>query len=204
MGDPADSLDRREVILGAAAELFAAKGVAATTVREIADAVGILSGSLYHHFASKQSIVEEILTSYLEDLQKSYAAVLSERATPSEQLHNLVCKSLETVTRHPHAAEIYQGDYGYLQTLPHFDYLKNVARDVQKAWLDVINAGVTQGDFRSDIDPRVFYRLLRDAVWMSVRWYRARPGYPVTQFADDTASIFLDGLTSQPAPNRRS
>ena len=164
MGDPADSLDRREVILGAAAELFAAKGVAATTVREIADAVGILSGSLYHHFASKQSIVEEILTSYLEDLQKSYAAVLSERATPSEQLHNLVCKSLETVTRHPHAAEIYQGDYGYLQTLPHFDYLKNVARDVQKAWLDVINAGVTQGDFRSDIDPRVFYRLLRDAV----------------------------------------
>ncbi|HEX3947502.1 MAG TPA: helix-turn-helix domain-containing protein, partial [Acidimicrobiales bacterium] len=82
----ADPGDRREAILNAAAQLFASKGVAATTVREIADAVGILSGSLYHHFRSKQSIVEEILTSYLEDLHKGYTSVLTERATPAEQL----------------------------------------------------------------------------------------------------------------------
>ena len=75
VSDVPGSPDRREVIRDAAAELFASKGVAATTVREIADAVGILSGSLYHHFRSKQHIVEEILTNYFEDLQKSYAAV---------------------------------------------------------------------------------------------------------------------------------
>ena len=202
MSDVVSSPDRREVIRDAAAELFAAKGVAATTVREIADAVGILSGSLYHHFKSKQHIVEEILTDYFEDLQKSYTSALSEKGSPAEQLRSLIRTSLETVNRHPHAAEIYQGDYGYLQTLPHFDYLKTAAGDVQKAWLEVISAGVTTGDFRADVDPRVFYRLLRDSVWLSVRWYRPRPGYPVSQFADDAANVFLQGFAARPASRR--
>jgi AcrR family transcriptional regulator len=60
--------DRHDQILAAAAELFARKGVAATTVREIADQVGILSGSLYHHFDSKEAMVDEILSPYLKDL----------------------------------------------------------------------------------------------------------------------------------------
>jgi len=55
------AVDRRDVILERAADLFARQGVAATTVREIADAVGILSGSLYHHFASKDEIVDAIV-----------------------------------------------------------------------------------------------------------------------------------------------
>jgi len=196
---PAATGDRRVVIRDAAAELFAAKGVAATTVREIADAVGILSGSLYHHFTSKQAIVEEILTDYFDDLQKSYTEVLAQQATPADRLRNLVRASLATVHRHPYAAEIYQGDYGYLQSLPHFDYLKGVASLVQRAWLDVINDGVATGDFRHDVDPRVFYRLMRDAVWLSVRWYRPRGAYPVARFADDAADIFLHGFSARPS-----
>src|SRR5215472_18769414 len=47
---------RRARMLELAGELFAQKGYRATTVREIADAAGILSGSLYHHFDSKESI----------------------------------------------------------------------------------------------------------------------------------------------------
>ncbi|HEX3946599.1 MAG TPA: TetR/AcrR family transcriptional regulator [Acidimicrobiales bacterium] len=200
MAEVAGSPDRREVIRDAAAELFAAKGVAATTVREIADAVGILSGSLYHHFKSKQDIVEEILAGYFDDLRSGYASVLSEPRSPAEQLRSLIGSSLETVSRHVHAAEIYQGDYGYLQTLPHFGDLKSVAGDIQKAWLDVINAGVASGDFRHDVDPSIFYRLIRDSVWLSVRWYRARADYPAAQFADDTASVFLQGFANRRPP----
>ncbi|MDJ0113374.1 helix-turn-helix domain-containing protein, partial [Rhodococcus erythropolis] len=52
---------RRDELLEIAAGLFADRGVRATTVRDIADAAGILSGSLYHHFDSKESMVDEIL-----------------------------------------------------------------------------------------------------------------------------------------------
>jgi len=55
-GGPAGN--RRADVVRLAGELFAQKGFRATTVREIADAAGILSGSLYHHFDSKESIAD--------------------------------------------------------------------------------------------------------------------------------------------------
>ena len=72
--------DRHDQILAAAAELFARKGVAATTVREIADQVGILSGSLYHHFDSKEAMVDEILLPYLKDLGEACTRVTARSA----------------------------------------------------------------------------------------------------------------------------
>src|SRR3984885_16216830 len=95
--------DRRGVILASAAELFARKGISATTVREIADAVGMLSGSLYHHFESKDAIVGEILTGYLRAIQDRYAAVLASGKSPAERLHDLVLTSLEGATEPPGA-----------------------------------------------------------------------------------------------------
>src|ERR1700753_1368051 len=100
--------NRREVILDKAAQLFATKGVAATTVREIADSVGLLSGSLYHHFESKDAIVDELLRSYLEDLRDKYRQVSSEDLDPRSRIERLVQASMEVVEAHPYATEIYQ------------------------------------------------------------------------------------------------
>jgi AcrR family transcriptional regulator len=52
----------REEILDAAAELFTTQGYAATSTRAIADAVGVRQSSLYHHFATKDDILEVLLT----------------------------------------------------------------------------------------------------------------------------------------------
>src|SRR5579859_657672 len=85
--------DRHEQILAVAARLFARKGVAATTVREIADEVGILSGSLYHHFDSKEAMDDEILAPYLRDLREACVSVVSGGADPRARLRDLVVVS---------------------------------------------------------------------------------------------------------------
>src|SRR5262245_21156183 len=109
---------RREEILIEAGTLFARRGIAATTVREIGDAVGMLSGSLYHHFTSIEQMVDEISSSYLEDLVTRYRSVQeTHRHDPLECLRALIRASFESVARHPHACEIYQNDYNYLTTL---------------------------------------------------------------------------------------
>lgn len=48
---------RREALLDAAAEMFAAKGYDGTSIRDIAGAVGMLPGSLYYHFKSKEDLL---------------------------------------------------------------------------------------------------------------------------------------------------
>src|SRR5687768_8006525 len=59
-GTESSGSDRRQEILDAAQALFAKRGFQGTSMRDIADAVGILGGSLYHHFQSKEAMYLEI------------------------------------------------------------------------------------------------------------------------------------------------
>lgn len=185
--------DRRGVILASAAELFARKGIGATTVREIADAVGILSGSLYHHFESKDAIVAEILAGYLRDIQDRYATVLASGKGPAQSLHDLALTSLQVASEQPQATAIYQNELHYLRERQQFAGVLAGAVDIQRTWLLVIEKGVAEGSFRADIPPRVFYRLIRDAVWLSGRGHRGYGDYGTEQLAAAISSVFLDG-----------
>ncbi len=192
--------DRHDQILAVAADLFARKGVAATTVREIADEVGMLSGSLYHHFDSKEAMVDEILSPYLKDLGDACQRVIARPADPRGKLRALVAACLGVVEAHPHATEIYQSDVNYLSQFDRFGYLTTAAAQVRQAWLEVLNDGVAQGAFRADIEPRIVYRLMRDAIWPSVRWFRPDQGYPLRRLAEECTALFLDGIAVPAAP----
>jgi AcrR family transcriptional regulator len=186
------AVDRRDVILERAADLFARQGVAATTVREIADAVGILSGSLYHHFASKDDIVDAIVGSFMDDLVGRYDAVLASEHDAAERLRGLVVASLETVAGHPHATEIYQKDARYLAEgkAP----VAENARLIRRAWIGVLEEGVEKGVFRSDVPVSVIYPLLRDGLWLTARWFKPSKAYGYDELAQDYLHVFLEGI----------
>jgi AcrR family transcriptional regulator len=188
---------RRDQILATAAELFARKGVGSTTVREIADSVGVLSGSLYHHFESKDAIVDEVLGRYLGTLRHRYAETLAQGTSAADRLRRLVLTSVQVAEEQPYATTIYQNELHYLREQPRFKHIQTAAAAVQKTWLAVIDSGVADGEFRADIEPRVFYRLIRDSTWLSVRWHRPGPAYPAEMLADNITSIFLNGYVAR-------
>ena len=195
---------RRDEILARAAQLFAERGVAATTVREIADAVGMLSGSLYHHFPSKDAIVEGVVRGYLDDLLAGYRETLAADLAPRAALERLILVSIEAAVAHPYAPEVYQNEMGYLRAQPGLAEVTTAGQDVQGIWHGVLSAGVASGDFRPDLPVRVVYRFLRDAVFLSSRWHRREDDYSAEQLAADCASLFLDGYTTgRTAPRAR-
>jgi AcrR family transcriptional regulator len=195
-GRPDQGGSRRDIILREAAALFAAQGVVATTVRQIADQAGVLSGSLYHHFPSKEVMVQDIVIGYLDDLIGRYRVLRESDADPVEKLRHLVLISLQVATEYPHAVEIYQNEGTVLRSVPRNEYLSGLAQEVHQFWADVIKAGVAALELRSDVSARLFHRLIRDAVWLSPRWYRPTEGYPPARLADDLLAIFLDGFTA--------
>src|SRR3954462_10434282 len=88
---------RRAELLTIAAELFATRGYTQTTVREIGDAAGILSGSLYHHFDSKESMADELVHELLDRVLTSYRRIVATHDDPELALRGLVHEAFSAI-----------------------------------------------------------------------------------------------------------
>jgi AcrR family transcriptional regulator len=187
---------RRDELLGLAATMFAERGLRATTVRDIADGAGILSGSLYHHFSSKEEMVDELLRNFLDWLFERYREIVDGEPNPLERLKGLFMASFEAI-EHRHAqVVIYQDEAQRLLSQPRFSYIEDMNRQQRKMWVEVLNQGVDEGYFRPDLNVDLIYRFIRDTTWVSVRWYQ--PGGPLTavQVGEQYLAMVLGGITT--------
>ena len=185
---------RRAQLLAIAAEMFATRGYSQTTVRDIADEAGILSGSLYHHFDSKEAMLTEILRDFMGNLLQEITDIAEAEDSPRAALDGLVYNSFETIHRVPFAVALYQNESALLTTTPEFAFVTKASLDVEKVWLGVLKAGAKAGDFRADLDPGTTYRFIRDAIWSTVRWYNPRGRLQHRALADQYLEMLHGGL----------
>ncbi|MEO3810112.1 TetR/AcrR family transcriptional regulator [Sphaerisporangium sp. B11E5] len=197
-GSSGPASERRDHLVKLAAELFARKGFQATTVREIADEAGILSGSLYHHFDSKETIVDEVLSTFLKDLIGRYRAALDHGADARTVLSEMVRIGFSTLEPHRAAITVMQNDWNYLRSLPgdRFDYLIKAEDEVERMWIEQIKRGQAEGLFRPDVDPKLTYRMIRDTIWVAVRWFRPGGRLNTTTLAEHYITVLFDGLAT--------
>ena len=185
---------RRDELLATAAQMFAEQGLRSTTVRDIADAAGILSGSLYHHFDSKESMVDEILRRFLDDLFARYRQIAGAGRTATDTLRGLVIASFESIDAERNAVAIYQDEAKRLAGQDRFAYISERNTEFRELWQSVLQRGVDDGEFRADLDVELVYRFMRDTVWVAVRWYRPGGSMSVELIADQYLSVVLDGI----------
>lgn len=190
--------DRRESIVTHSSMLFAKKGIAATTVREIGDAAGVFSGSLYHYFKSKDDIVSEVLGRYMADIHSRFSAAVERSTSPEDTVRGLISETLAVIDDHPNPTAIYQNDRQYLREHGLLEPVKASSRAVRNYWLGAIRKGIKDGTFRADIPPEIFYHTLRDALWASMHW-SSRPKHSTADFTEMMISLFLEGFTANPA-----
>lgn len=192
LGSPTTSSERRDGILRSAGELFAIKGIAGTTVRDIGEASSMLAGSLYHHFASKDAIVAEIMERYLKEIRSRVTNASAASTDPVEALRRMVRETLMLIDEHPHATAIYHNDKQYLHEHGLLDQLEEVSTQVRSLWVETIESGVAQGSLRSDIPPTVIYQSIRDTLW-STPWWPTRDDYATDDLVDLLSTLFLEG-----------
>src|ERR1700742_4955860 len=132
--------------------MFAERGLRATTVRDIADGAGILSGSLYHHFSSKEEMVDELLHSFLDWLFARYREIVESEANPLERLRGLFMVSFEAIEQRHAQVVIYQNKPQQLLSQPRLAYNEDMNRQQRKMWVELLHQGVDEGCFRSDLD----------------------------------------------------
>lgn len=194
---------RQKQIKRVAAQLFVENGVAGTSVRDIADGVGMLSGSLYHHFPSKDAIAFAIVSDFLHDLLHRYESVLPHVNGTRDEFAALVRSSIEVATAHPYATEIYQNERAYHgpdAPLP----ISEAVEHAHQFWASTATRASRRGDLRPDLDPVEFARMLREGVWWSVRYHREHLADAGSSIAETLIAVFLDGATARDRAIERS
>ncbi|MFC3998861.1 TetR/AcrR family transcriptional regulator [Nocardiopsis sediminis] len=197
-GTAAARAQRRGELLDTAARVFAERGYAATTIREVADAAGMLAGSLYYHFESKEAMVDEILTGFLTDLWDAYDRVLAAGRDPRATLRALVEASFDTIHRHRPAVVIYQNESRHLVLGDRFGYLGDARTRFREMWVGLLEQGAAEGAFRSDLDAQLMYRFIRDSVWAAATWYDPKGRLAPHAIADQYLAMILQGVEPHP------
>ena len=194
--------ERRAALVQLAADMFAERGFKATTVRDLAQAAGMLSGSLYHHFDSKESIMDELLHAYINELLPEYRRVVQEGGSAREMLSRLVAAAFGSFERHRPAILVWQSEGAHLKEIPRFAYVAEAEAETERLWIRVIRRGIRSGEFRDSLDATLAYRFIRDVVWVAARWYRPGGRLTIRQLKTQYLSIMLDGIDSAAVTER--
>jgi len=179
-----DPQGARGRLLKEAARLFREKGYERTTVRDLAAAVGIQSGSLFHHFHTKEEILKAVMVETIRLNIALMQAAMETAETPKDKLRALVRAELESINGQTgEAMAVLVFEWRSLSADSRVEVLK--LRDFYEAlWLDVL--GTLREQKRLLADPFVVRRMLTGALSWTVTWYRPERG-----------GLTLDGLADQ-------
>ena len=168
---------RRTEILGIAKELFARKGYASTSTRDIAEACGMLPGSLYSHFRSKGEILQLVLTPFYEQLVGEQHAAVADGGSGAAQLEAMVRRVLVLCAANPAEITILHYDWPSLGASGELEPLVVRGNASLDLWRSVIASGVADGSLRGDIDPEVATRVITSSIHgvLDRHRYDARP-----------------------------
>jgi AcrR family transcriptional regulator len=195
-----DSGTRRTEILQTAASLIASSGLR-TSLQEIADAAGILPGSLYHHFESKEAILVELIRRYQDDLdrigQNAKARLDDADSRPAaEKIIELGSAIANCAVRHGAALQMsfYEGPS------PDPELMKLTQQQpvaIQEAMVQTLRTGRWSGYIKPDIDlPILADRICQTMLQVGLDVMRHNS--PADQVAELLCRIILQGLAARP------
>jgi AcrR family transcriptional regulator len=185
---------REQEIIDAAAEIFHRQGYSDTSVQNVADAVGILKGSLYYYIDSKDDLLYRVLL----EVHDAAHTILEEVAAMDElssleKLDAYVRRHVEYNTRNLTKIAVYYHDYKLLAPERRAEI-----RRQRKLYEDFVEALISEaqrrGEVAADLDPAVLSYCLFGALNSVYTWYRPGGKVSASQLADTLARFVLAGV----------
>jgi AcrR family transcriptional regulator len=200
LGDAAAKRERE--ILEAAMELFHERGYANTSVEDVASAVGILKGSLYHYIDSKEDLLYRVVEQVHESVQAIMAGV-DARAdlSPLGRLDAYVQEQVLYNARNLRRISVYYQDRARLSPA-RFAEIRRWRRAQERYVVNLIEEAAAAGEVPADIDTRLAANSVFAVVIWMYTWYRPGGSTSAKTLAEFSAGFVLHGLTSgrPPAP----
>ena len=186
-------------IINAAGELFAEHGFAGTSLQNIADAVGVLKGSLYHYISSKEELLFEVIRVAHQGLHENIRIADRFASDPRRQL-TAFCYghvTLNAVIERIHRGTVFLRDIKNLNVTEREMITQD--RDRYDSYLrSILTRGQAANLFDPELDPRISAFSITGVITSYIRWFR--PGGSITphHIGRDAAAFVLSAVIAAP------
>ena len=183
---------KKEFILKKAAQMFREKGFAATSMRDLAETVGIEAASLYNHIRSKNEMLESICF----DVANRYTIFMDELESGNQG----TIKKIETLLRF-HIKQMIENfeevivcdrEWKHLDE-PYLSNFHNQRRSYRKRFAAIIEEGISKNEIKK-IDAPTAVLIMLHSVNGIESWHRSTAKISAKELEDNMVLIMVDGL----------
>ncbi len=188
-GEITDPKSAKGRLLSEAAKLFTSRGYDRTTVRDLAAALGIQSGSLFHHFKTKEDILCAVMhdTLLISNARLQTAAESSDDLT--ETLRNLIQCELTAIMGETRAAlTVLVHEWRTISEERRIE-LSALREQYEKVWRDNLNAAHNAGLL--SVEPAILRPLLTGALAWTINWYNPAGDVSLDDLVDRALTMIL-------------
>ena len=187
-------MSKEQEIITVAARLFKEKGYRATTLEDIAVAVGMLKGSLYYYIQSKEELLYIVVREPVRQIYNQLEEIVHSHAPTKVKLAQAFVNHMTLFHQHyPHMA-VYLHDYHHLMQKLQKDIIET-PKHYQRLWATLLQQGIDTGELRHDLDVKVTaYAILGMCNWV-YRWYNPEGKRSAEEIAAIFTTLVLDGLS---------
>ena len=184
---------RRQQIEDAASALFRERGYAATSVRDIAQALNLQGGSLYAHVASKEDMLWAIVLRAADRFNAEVGPIAASNQPAKTKLRAMVGAHVAVVTGAQKDAAVFLHEWRFLSA-DRRDEIAERRDSYEQLFRQVIADGSAAGEFIA-VDPRLTAMAILSALNGIATWYRPDGRLSADDVATQHADLFINGLT---------
>tara|TARA_R110001606_G_scaffold235685_2_gene383520 strand:- start:4950 stop:5549 length:600 start_codon:yes stop_codon:yes gene_type:complete len=193
VGKPEADSKQRDAIVDKAMHLFGKQGFNGTTMRDIANAVGILPGSLYAHINGKEALLLEIVTDGINRFNSAASLQANTEHDPVVRMRNMIIAHIQVVADNPERSQVVFHQWRYLDEGNIPEALAR-RREYEDYFIDVFKSGVESGQFRSDVNLRISVLSILGALNWTPEWYSSNGKFSPTEIGENMADSLLSGI----------
>ena len=185
-------VSRKKQIEHTATALFKTRGFSATSMRDLANALGIEAASIYSHIKSKEEILQRVCFRMAGEFFEAIEAAEATGTTATEKLRHAIYAHVEVLTRNTEASAVFLHEWRHLSEPHHGEFL--AMRDKYEAhFRKIITDGVEQGEFEVPDEKFAALTVLSALNWIHT-WYKPEGKMGPADIAANLSTMLLNGL----------
>lgn len=180
-------------IVRVATGLFGTQSYPATSMRDIANAVGVLSGSLYAHIDSKEALLLEIVEAGIDEFFEAVTDASGAYEGAGDRLRAMVRAHIDVVARHPEQTLVVFHQWRYLGEAAQAT-VRRRRKQYEQVFTDVVQSGMEDSTFAPDLDVRIAVLSVLGSLNWTPEWLSSSGPKPVAKVARELADAMLKGV----------